>query len=86
MIPLSLRAARWLVALSLCAAASAHAWTVVASNDSDTGGVAVGTDKQPSRPAKDGAVQASSSERAGTRAAERAASQPVRKRWIVPAE
>lgn len=86
MIPLSLRAARWLVALSLCAAASAHAWTDVASTDPAADGVAIGTGKQPSRPAKDGAVQPSTSERAGTRAAERAASQPVRKRWIVPAE
>lgn len=86
MIALSIRAVRWLVAMSLCAAASAHAWTDVASNDGAADGVAIGTDKQPPRPAKDGGARPSASERSATRAADRAASQPARKRWIVPAE
>lgn len=87
MIVSSVRAARCLVgALSLCAAAGAQAWTDVASNDSALYS-GTGADKQPSRPAKDGAVPpTSSSDPSATRAAERAASQPARKRWIVLAE
>ncbi len=85
MILSSVRAAGCLLVVSLFAASGAYASFDGSSSESAVYAPA-GADKQPSRSAKDAAAQASAKERPDTRTFERAASQPARKRWIVPAQ